>query len=558
MEGLFLDSRRLLDGPWNAFERDIARLLVQNGFEDVRIVGGPGDKGADVLGVKKGRLWVVQCKFTSGGYPDPRAVDEVIESGRFYGAERYAVATSRPWGPAMHAAVDRWAKLGIKVDRLDPPSLVTMMRRSPEYPRSRRDLRRYQECCVDKLVGALRETGRGQLVLATGLGKTVVMAEATAQLLRDGVIDTGRVLVLADKRELVDQLQRAFWQQLPKTVPTHRLADGEEPSFWDGITFATVQSVASRLDSIPEFGLVWVDEAHHIGSESFRKVIDVLSPPMLGGATATPWRGDNYDIDQLLGEPVIRMGIDEGLRRGFLCEADYRLLADNIDWEFVRNQSRHSYSIKELNTRLLIPTRDEEAARMIADIFQREQRQSVVVFCASVAHAKAFAGMLRLYGFEADAITGDLEARERDKRMAALRKGSLNAVTTVDIFNEGVDVPDVDMLAFMRVTHSRRIFVQQLGRGLRISPHKEKVVVLDFVSDLRRISEVVRLQAAVAGDVERLHFMERVVQFHNAGAGEFMLDWMLDQADLMTREGDSKLDVPQFNFPEPAKPGSVQ
>jgi superfamily II DNA or RNA helicase len=96
--------------------------------------------------------------------------------------------------------------------------------------------------------------------------------------------------------------------------------------------------------------------------------------------------------------------------------------------------------------------------------------------------------MLRLFGLQAEPITGDMNARERDRTMAAFRKGNLDVVTTRDLFNEGVDVPDVDMIVFMRVTHSRRIFVQQLGRGLRISPKKSKVVVLDFVSDLRRRS----------------------------------------------------------------------
>ena len=558
MEGLFLDSRRLLNGSWRAFERDVARLLLQNAFVDVRIVGGSGDRGADVLGVKGGELWVVQCKFTSDSYADAHAADEVVEASRFYEADRLAIATSRKFGPALKSAIDRYGKLGIRIEALPPEALVEMMRRSPEYSRSRRELRDYQDECVRNLGAALRETGRGQLVLATGLGKTVVMAETTAQLLRDGVIDARRVLVLADKRELVDQLQREFWQQLPKDVSTHLLVGGEEPTFWDGITFATVQSVLPRLDSLPKFGLVWVDEAHHIGSESFRKVIDRLGAPMVGGATATPWRGDRFDIDTVLGHPVAKIGIDMGLRQGFLCEADYRLLADNIDWEFVQQRSRNEYSIKELNTRLLIPTRDEEAARVIADTFKREARRSVIIFCPSIEHAGSFAAMLRLYGFRCASITGEMGARERDKTMAAFRKGAIDAVTTVDIFNEGVDVPDVDMLAFMRVTHSRRIFVQQLGRGLRIAPNKSKVVVLDFVSDLRRISEVIDLQRAIAGDVERLESLERVVQFADRGAGHFMFEWMLDQADLFNREGDSKLELPEFNFPMPAAPGAVQ
>ena len=166
--------------------------------------------------------------------------------------------------------------------------------------------------------------------------------------------------------------------------------------------------------------------------------------------------------------------------------------------------------------------------------------------------------MLRLFGFRSASITGDMDARERYKLMAAFRKGTINAITTVDIFNEGVDVPDVDMLAFLRVTHSRRIFVQQLGRGLRLAPKKKKVIVLDFVSDLRRISEVIDLQRAVVGDVERLDLVEQIVQFRDQGAGHFMYEWMLDQADLFNREGDSKLQLPEFNFPSPAIGGTVQ
>ena len=553
----FLDSRRLLRGPWQAFERDVARLLVSNGFDDVRVVGGTGDRGADVLGVKKGQLWVIQCKYTSGGYPPPSAVDEVGEAARFYGADRIIVASSRPSGPGTRDAIQRWRALGMKIETLQPAALLDIAARTPEYPPSRRDLRDYQEEAVVNFVAALRETGRSQVVLATGLGKTVVLAEALAQLFRDDAVPYGRALVLAGTRELVDQLQRAFWDQIPKWIATHRLIGGETPSHWDGITFATIQSVASRIDELPDFGVVFIDEAHHVGSATFRRVTDRLSDAMIGGVTATPWRGDRYDIDHLLGPPVIRIGIAEGLWRGFLCEADYRMLADNLDWELVRSRSRNSYSISQLNRLLLLPTRDEEAAKSVRGIFDGEQRRAAITFCSSITHAKSFAATLRLFGFRAQSITGDMDARERDQTMASFRKGTLDIVTTRDLFNEGVDVPDVDMIVFMRVTHSRRIFVQQLGRGLRVTPRKDKVVVLDFVSDLRRIAEVIELEKASRGDIERLR-IPGIIQFRDEGTGCFMLDWMRDQADLFTREGDPRLELPAFDFPPPHNKGSVQ
>ena len=557
MKDAFLDASRLLRGPWQAFERDVARLLVCNGFEDVRLVAGSGDHGADVLGVKNKELWVIQCKFTASGYPSAKAVDEVGEAACFYKADRIYVASSRKAGPATYEAIKRWQSLGINIGVMEPVTLLELASRSPEYSIHRRDLRDYQEDAVDKLVASLRETGRGQVVLATGLGKTVVLAETIAQLFRDGAVPGGQALVLAGTRELVDQLQRAFWDQVPKWVATHRMIGGEMPSFWEGITFATVQSAVSRLEELPKFGLVFIDEAHHVGSETFRRVVKRLSTAMIAGVTATPWRGDGYDIDELLGPPVIRIGIAEGLKRGFLCEADYRLLADNIDWEFVRSHSKNRYSLAQLNRLLLLPTRDEEAARTIREIFSEEKRGAAVIFCSSIQHANGFAATLRLFGFRAEPITGGMTPRERDRAMAAFRKGALDIVTTRDLFNEGVDVPDVDMIVFMRVTHSRRIFVQQLGRGLRISPNKKKVVVLDFVSDLRRIAEVVELEKAVRGDVERLR-LPGMIQFRDEGAGSFMLDWMRDQANLFVREGDPTLELPEFDFPAPHNSGTIQ
>lgn len=553
----FLNASRLLKGPWQAFERDVARLLICNGFQDVRLVAGSGDHGADVLGVKNGELWVIQCKFTTVGYPSAKAVNEVGEAARFYKADRLYVASSRKAGPATYDAIKRWKALGIEIGVLDPAMLLKLAHRSPEYSVHRRQLRDYQDEAVEKFIASLRETGRGQVVLATGLGKTIVLAESVAQLFRDEAIPGGQVLVLAGTRELVDQLQRSFWDQLPKWIATHRLMGGESPSEWDGITFATIQSAISRLDELPTFGLVLIDEAHHVGSDTFRRVTAHLSEAMIGGVTATPWRGDGYDIDELLGPPIVKIGIADGLKRGFLCEADYRLLADNIDWERVRAQSRNRYSLSQLNRLLLLPTRDEEAARAIREAFDQERRRSAIVFCSSVHHANSFAATLRLFGFRAEPITGEMTARERDRTMAAFRKGSLDVVTTRDLFNEGVDVPDVDMIVFMRVTHSRRIFVQQLGRGLRISPKKTKVVVLDFVSDLRRIAEVVELEKAARGDLERLR-LPGMVQFRDEGAGSFMLDWMRDQADLFMREGDPTLELPAFDFPKPHNRGTVQ
>lgn len=532
--------------------------MLANGFDDVRLVGGSGDHGGDVLGTKSGELWVIQCKHTTKSGPPKEAVGEVVEAARFYGAQRMVVAISRAPSVGFHEEIKRYARQGLTVEIATPEVLLGLMAESPEYPPSRKDLRDYQRDCVELLREALTDTGRGQIVLATGLGKTVVMAEVVADLLRDGLVEHGRALILAHTKDLVEQLHRAFWYQLPKWVRTEHFASGEEPKLWDGIIFATVQTVASRLDSLPPIGLLVVDEAHHIGAAMFQQVISGLQPRMIAGATATPWRGDGFDIDSTLGPPVAQYGIADGLSKGFLSEVDYRLCADNIDWNLIQDLSKHKYSLSQLNRRLIIPTRDEQAARIIRATFDEEHRRAGIVFCPSIVHAEAMASMLRQYNFRAEAISGELEARERELLMTRFRSGELDLMTSVDLFNEGVDVPDVDTVIFMRATHSRRIFVQQLGRGLRLSKQKNKVVVLDFVTDLRRVAEVIELDKAARGDVERLGLGNRLIEFRDASAGDFMREWMLDQASLILREGDADLELPRFEFPEPRPPGGVQ
>lgn len=555
----FLSEQRLLRGPWQAFERDVARLLVANGFHDVRIVAGPGDRGADVLGVVDGEIWVIQCKHTTTGPPSRKALDEVVEAGKHYRADKLVVATSRPPGDAFSEEERRYRRAGLNIQVATPAVLLNLMRESPEYSKTRKRLRDYQEHTTERFREGLLDTGRAQIVLATGLGKSVVMAELVADLLRDGLIRNNRILVLAHTNELVNQLNRTFWYQLPKWISTHQLSEGERPAFWEGITFATIQSASSQLASLPPFGLVLVDEAHHVGATMFRSTIDDLQPPMLGGVTATPWRGDQVSLDEILGPPLVRIGIAEGLQQGFLSEIDYRLFADNIDWAFVQESSQYSYSIGQLNRKLLIPTRDEKAVRIIRQLFDEEKRRAGIVFSPTIDHAKSFSAMLRRYGFRSEAISHSNSPRERDVLMSQFRAGDLDFVTTVDLFNEGVDVPDVDLIVFMRSTHSRRIFVQQLGRGLRISPNKDRVVVLDFVTDLRRLAEVIQLDgAARGGSLERLGLGSRLIQFSDATAGNFLREWMLDQASLFLREEDPEIELPRIEFPYPPNPGTVQ
>lgn len=554
----FLKRERLLYGPWQSFERDVARLLLHNGFSEVQVVGRTGDKGADILATNQTGVWVVQCKHTTNSYPPKSAIDEVLEAGKFYDADHLSVATSRPAGESFLRKRNDLKNLGLDVKIWAPEQLTKLANSATQFTTTKKSLRDYQQDSVERFRDALVDTGRGQVVLATGLGKTVVMASTVQALFQEGCLPNGRVLVLAHMKDLVSQLHFGFWSQISKEICTHQLSDGEWPTFWDGITFATFQSVKNNIEALPQFDLILVDEAHHLGAESFRFVIEKIGPQMLGGVTATPWRGDGYSIDELLGPPVVSVGIAEGLAKGFLSEVDYRLLVDNVDWKLIQNKSEYNYSIKQLNRKLIIPTRDEQAGKLIAEHYRSQSRNSGIIFCPSIVHARHFSAILREQGLSCEIIASKIDQRECASRLARFRKGLFQFAITIDMFNEGVDVPDVDMIVFMRSTHSRRIFIQQLSRGLRVSPNKNKVLVLDFVSDLKRMVEVIELDNSTRSlEIEKIGLGQSLLEFCDKSAGSFLNEWILDQADLINNDS-PHLNLPQFNFPKPKYPGSIQ
>jgi superfamily II DNA or RNA helicase len=236
---------------------------------------------------------------------------------------------------------------------------------------------------------------------------------------------------------------------------------------------------------------------------------------------------------------------------GYLAEVRYRLFADNIDWDFVRGASEHSYTIKDLNAKLFLPERDEAIRDRLIGIWGSTPSPRAVVFCRTIEHADRMAEVLgqvpQWKG--AEAVHTRMDRRERQLRLMRFRSGEIPILTAVDILNEGVDVPDLNILCFARVTHSRRIFVQQLGRGLRLRPGKKHVEVLDFVSDIRRVAAILNLSGQVATDeIETLRLAQRgtTFEFSDQRAENLMREWIKDAASLETA-----LDEARLQFPDP-------
>ncbi|MGW4410471.1 DEAD/DEAH box helicase family protein [Nonomuraea sp. NPDC004702] len=547
----FLDPPFLLELGPHQFPRQVERLMWHLGFADVANIDGSGDEGGDLLGRRGTQTWVLQCKWKKNGAVGASAIDEVARARDTYRATKAAVVTNTRISADAIRRVDQLALLAPRINLWSGLTLHQAFAKVPDRFSEVR-LRPYQADACQGLNQSLEETSRALLILATGMGKTVVSGEVINQHLQRFPDD--QVLVVAHTKDLVDQLERALWRHLPKSVKTRLLTGEERPDDLTGATFATLASALYAVRRGYRPALVVVDECHHVGENGqYGELLDSLTDSRQLGVTATPWRGDEYDITQRFGEASFTCGVEEGMRQGYLAQVDYRLFVDNIDWDAVREASRNEYSVGDLNSKLFLPQRDEAIRDELASVWGGVPRPRALVFCRTIEHAERLADLLRRNAPWPNvlAIHAALPKRERQTRLLAFRSGQVPILTSVDILNEGVDVPDVNILCFARVTHSRRIFVQQLGRGLRLREGKERVVVLDFVSDLRRIAAALNLRRELeADDIEVLaDFARSSIEFSDQRVDSLMNEWIKDAASLETAYDDARL-----QFPDPFIP----
>ena len=534
-------------------ERAIQRLLIHAGFDDVRMVGGRGDGGADVVANLNGKTWVIQSKYRTGNQAVGKSVvDEVVNAVGRYGANVAVVATNSAISKdAVLYAKKLEMDIGTRIFLWDGSFLLKRFRMLSTYAGRRNEPRSYQEQAIDAINAKILYGGdRGLLLMATGLGKTRVAAGVIEQWIRER--PRSEILMVAPSLALVPQLEASLWPYLPKDVATHILVGSEKPSFCGGVTVATVQSMLNRgTDDSERFGLVVVDEAHHAPADGYRRLLQELSPQFVLGMTATPWRGDERRLEDIFGDATFTVSIVEGMQLGYLASVDYRMMVDTIDWDWVRNNVYSSLSIRELNRRLFIPERDEALVSKIREHFHSIEGAKTVVFCRSIQHAESVGGLLQAEGFVCHTVHSGLDRFEITKILRGFRAGEIQVIVTVDMLNEGIDIPDVNLIAFLRVTHSRRIFVQQLGRGLRLSPGKAEVRVLDFVSDIRRIAALKGLNregeslATNEHEGQILRYPDgQIVNFEGDEALNFFDEYLGDIAELEEGSDDSKLKFP--------------
>jgi hypothetical protein len=253
------------------------------------------------------------------------------------------------------------------------------------------------------------------------------------------------------------------------------------------VVLASVQTLSQprwlERPELARFDYVVVDEFHHAAADSYARLLAVLQPRFLLGLTATPWRGDNRDLMALChGNVAYEVGLFEAISYGWLVPFHYFGVADVVAYDSDMLTRAGTYDA----TRLTLAFNTPERAALALTRYRQHGPRAALGFCVSIAHAEFMARAFDDAGVPAAAVHSGPESVPRQQALEQLASGRLRVLFTVDLFNEGVDIPCVDLVMFLRPTESMVVFLQQLGRGLRLHEGKDFLTVLDFLGNYRR------------------------------------------------------------------------
>ena len=326
------------------------------------------------------------------------------------------------------------------------------------------------------------------VVAATGTGKTVMSAFDYASIAES--MRPARLLFIAHRQEILKQSRDRFAQILQDPSFGELWVDGEKPQKFDHV-FASIQTLANQnFTTIPPsyYDVIVIDEAHHVAAPSYQKVLDHFKPRELIGLTATPERGDGKSILPYFDDRIAaELRIWEAIEQQYLCPFAYFGIRDEVDLSGVTWRRGVGYDLEELTN--VYTSSHQWISLVIQQVNQKildAGSMRALGFCAGIKHALFVAEQFNKAGIKSVALTGENESTERAAAIRALTAGEIQAIFTVDIFNEGIDIPNTDTLLLLRPTDSGLLFMQQIGRGLRRAQHKTVCTILDFVGHHRK------------------------------------------------------------------------
>ena len=354
----------------------------------------------------------------------------------------------------------------------------------------------YQQEILDKLEAerTVRGYNRNLVVAATGTGKTVISALDYKRFCRQHPGQPCRLLFVAHREEILKQSMYTFRAVLKDAnfgnlfVGSHK-ADSIDHLFISIQTFNS-QDFTTKTDA-DFYDYIVVDEFHHAAAPTYQKLLVYYQPQILLGLTATPERMDGKNIlDYFGGRIAAEIRLPEAIDRKLLCPFQYFGVTDTVDlsslkWRtggYDKNELSNLYTFSGLVAERRADLVVNSILKYVTDINEVKG----LGFCVSIEHARFMADYFNAYGVPSMALTGDSPDEERNAAKQRLVSGEIRFIFVVDIYNEGVDIPEVNTVLFLRPTESLTVFLQQLGRGLRMAENKECLTVLDFIGQANK------------------------------------------------------------------------
>lgn len=354
----------------------------------------------------------------------------------------------------------------------------------------------YQQEILDKLHAEreVRGLNRNLVVAATGTGKTVISAFDYCRFCKANPGGINRLLFVAHREEILKQSRDIFQGVLKDPNFGELFVGNYKPANLDHL-FISIQTINSQAlyDILPEnyYDYIIVDEFHHAAAPTYQKLLNRFKPKILLGLTATPERMDGKSIlDYFDNRIAAEIRLPEAIDRKLLCPFQYFGVSDTVDLTDLR-WVRGGYDKSQLSNlyslnRAVAERRADHIIRSLDKYVTDMDAIKGLGFCVSIEHAKFMAEYFNAAGIPSISLVGESTEEERRTAKKRLVDGEIRFIFVVDIYNEGVDIPEVNIILFLRPTESLTIFLQQLGRGLRLSEGKECLTVLDFIGQANR------------------------------------------------------------------------
>lgn len=346
----------------------------------------------------------------------------------------------------------------------------------------------YQSEILEKLKveREVHDSWRNLIVAATGTGKTMISAFDFKNYKKNN--PKAKFLFIAHRIEILRQSLHTFRNVLKDQNFGELYGDGYVPTQKNAV-FATIQTLTNQIESFshPEYyDYIILDEVHHSSAQTYQRVIDYYQPKVLLGLTATPERMDGKDILKDFNFRIAsEIRLPDALNNKLLCPFQYFGISDSIDYSKIKwNNGR--YDVQELTN--VLTANDIRVSNIIENLnsYTKDINEvRAIGFCASIEHAKYMKRKFDEINLKAESLTSE-NSKDRVDIIHKFKSQEINYLFVVDIFNEGVDIPEIDTVLFLRPTESLTIFLQQLGRGLRLHDGKDILTVLDFVGHARK------------------------------------------------------------------------